>query len=254
MDFWQTVLVLVRRWYVTVPAFFATLALAGLAYSAVPAQYQSGSILVLTTPLTGGTESTQPDAPESTTNPFTNFDPSLGLTGSVIIQQLRSTEVADTLGTTDDTTFEVTNGSSNPERLEEGPFIFVTGLGTDPDAAQAMAQRVADRATQLLEERQDELGAPASTYIEMEVVVPATAGRPLEGSAMRAAAGAGALAGFLSLVAVFGFESLMTHRRRRRAARSVGTGEDAPAGPPRPVRDLRPASRLVGAGSGPGER
>ena len=61
MDFWRTVLVLFRRWYITVPAFVATLGLAGAAYSAVPIQYESGSVLVLTTPLTGGTQATRRD-------------------------------------------------------------------------------------------------------------------------------------------------------------------------------------------------
>ena len=31
MDFWQTVLVLFRRWYITVPAFVATLGVAAAA-------------------------------------------------------------------------------------------------------------------------------------------------------------------------------------------------------------------------------
>ena len=44
MDFWRTVMVLFRRWYITVPAFFLTLGAApAAAYSVVPVQYQSGS-------------------------------------------------------------------------------------------------------------------------------------------------------------------------------------------------------------------
>lgn len=54
MDFWRTVMVLLRRWYITVPAFFATLFLAAAGASLVPLQYQSTSILVLTTPLSAG--------------------------------------------------------------------------------------------------------------------------------------------------------------------------------------------------------
>ncbi len=42
MDFWRTVVVLFRRWYITMPAFFATLGLAAAAYSVVPVEYESG--------------------------------------------------------------------------------------------------------------------------------------------------------------------------------------------------------------------
>jgi len=251
MDFWQTVLVLFRRWYITVPAFFATLGLAAVAYSMVPAQYESGSILLLTTPLSGGTESTQPDSHVSATNPFTNFDPSLGLTGSVIIQQLRSPEAAASLGVSKDAGYVINNGSSNPERLEEGPFIFVTGMGTTPAAAHDMTERISAMAAALLKERQAELGAPASTYVELQVVVPPTAGRPLEGSPRRAAAGAGGLAALLSLAAVFGFESLMTHRRRRRIDPGASLDDVDTASQTRPGTDLVTvkSSRLVSASS-----
>ena len=94
MDFWRTVLVLFRRWYITVPAFFLTLFVAGAAASAVPVQYESGAVLVLTTPLTGGTETTNPDAPTAYTNPLLSFDQSLALTASIVIQQMNSTETA----------------------------------------------------------------------------------------------------------------------------------------------------------------
>ena len=74
MDFWRTVAVLFRRWYITVPAFVATLGLASAASSVVPIQYQSVSVLVLTTPLSGGTETTQPNHPNPLSNPLMNFD------------------------------------------------------------------------------------------------------------------------------------------------------------------------------------
>ena len=41
MDFWRTLMVLLRRCYITVPAFLASLGLAAAAYSLVPVQYQS---------------------------------------------------------------------------------------------------------------------------------------------------------------------------------------------------------------------
>ena len=87
--------------------------------------------------------------------------------------------------------------------------------------------------------RQDELGAPESTHIPRQVVVNPTAGQPLLGSSLRAFAAVGALAGLMSLAAVFGFESMMDHRRRRRAARE----QAATRGEPEPTR--RPTTRAT---------
>jgi hypothetical protein len=218
MDFWQTVVVLFRRWYITVPAFFLSLVLAGAAYSVVPIQYQSVGVLVLTTPLSGGTETSVPNRPEPITNPLMNFDHSLALTASIVIQQMGSPETARSLGVTPGgtVTYEINNGTSNPELLESGPFIFVLGTGPSPQAAQDIAQRVAEMAAVVLDQRQTELNAPTGTHISTQIVVAPTPGKPLLSSPLRAAAAAGVLAGLAGLAAVYGFESLMTHRRRRR--------------------------------------
>jgi len=234
MDFWRTVVVLFRRWYITVPAFVMTLVVAGAAYSVVPIQYQSDGVLVLTTPLSGGTESTAPNATQPITNPLTNFGASLGLTTSLVIQALASSEASSSLGVTagDTTTYEVDNGSTNPEELESGPFIFVHGIGPSPEAAQDMAKRVAALAAVILDQRQTEVDAPPSTHIAIQVVVPPAKGRPLLSSPLRAAAAVGALAGLASLAATYGFENLMTHRRRRREERARLAAEGGPNGTP----------------------
>ena len=221
MDFWGTVVVLFRRWYITVPAFCLTLVAAAAALTAVPVEYQSNAVLVLTTPLSGGTETDNPDAPTSLTNPLLSFDSSLALTASIVIQQLNSSETAGSLGVTpgDPTTYEVNNGTTNPELLQSGPLIFVQGTGPSPEAARDITDRVATMAARVLDQRQDELDAPPSTHIGLEVVVEPSAGRPLADSALRAFAAVGALAGVMSLVAVYGFENLAVHRRRRRQER-----------------------------------
>jgi hypothetical protein len=229
MDFWGTVVVLFRRWYITVPAFFLTLVAAGAALTAVPLQYESGSVLALTTPLSGGTETDNPDAPTSLTNPLLGFDQSLALTASIVIQQLNSSETARSLGISagDTTGYEVNNGTTNPELLQSGPLIFVRGTGSSPQAAQDIAERVSTLAATVLDERQDALGAPESTHIVVQVVVEPTAGQPLADSPLRAAAAVGALAGMASLIAVYGFESLMVNRRRRRRERLEREGRFA---------------------------
>jgi hypothetical protein len=218
MDFWQTLSVLVRRWYVSVPAFLGSLALAAFAYTSSPLPYQSTSVLVLTSPLTGSTESVESSDPTSLTNPLLSFDRSLSLAASITIQQMTTLEVASDLGVTPGGSvgYQVTNGSTNPELLETGPFVFVQGTAPTAEEAQEITEKVTARAIEILDERQTELEAPASTHINMHRVVPATKGQPLKGEPRRAAAAAAALALLASLVAVYGFESFMDNRRRRR--------------------------------------
>ena len=153
-----------------------------------------------------------------------------------MIQQLTSPETATSLGITPGGhhQLQVNNGTTNPELLQSGPFVFVQGTGPSAEAAQEITQQVSAMAATVLDQRQDEVNAPGSTHIELQVVVPPTAGKA---AARQPAAGGGrrgALAGLASLAAVYGFESLMTHRRRRREERerAKSLGERTPAPSP----------------------
>src|SRR3954451_23072756 len=100
MDFWQTVLVVFRRWYITVPAFLAAVGVAGLVYGSVPTQYVSTSMLLLTTPTTGPTKEIGAKAKgsEAITNPLLYFDQGLNVSASILIQALSTPETAGSLG------------------------------------------------------------------------------------------------------------------------------------------------------------
>jgi hypothetical protein len=234
MDFWQTVLVLFRRWYVALPTFVGSLALAGLAYTLVPTQYESGCVLALTTPLTGGTHVTADKRPPALTNPLTNFDAGLSMTGTLIIQEINSAATAKSLGVTPGggTGYDVNNGSTNPELLQTGPFIFVTGVGSTPAAAEGITEQVAVKVGEVLALRQEQLMAPDSTHIELQRVVPVTDGEPLAGNASRAAAASLALAVLASLAAVYGFESFATRVRRRDVAGPPPSGRGSAGSAP----------------------
>jgi hypothetical protein len=222
MDFWQTVKVVIRRWYLTFPAFLAALGVAGLVYMSVPTQYVSTSVLLLTAPRTGPTEQTDGKHPNPITNPLLNFDQGLSLSASILIQALTTPETAASLGVSPKggTSYEVTNGSSNPELLESGPFIFIQGTSTKPQDAQDVVRRLSAVATQDLAERQKQLDAPPSTYITVNEVVPPTAPEVRQVGKLRAAGAAGALAVFASLAAAFAFESIATSKESRRSNRT----------------------------------
>ncbi|HEV2779862.1 MAG TPA: hypothetical protein VGX25_10735 [Actinophytocola sp.] len=226
MDFWQTILVVFRRWYVALPAFLLSILLALAVYSSVPKVYNSTSVLVLTLPATGASQPADPDRPRDQTNPLLNFDKGLSTSAAILIEALRDPEIAAELGVPPggDTWFEVGNGSSNPELLITGPFLFIQGNSATPEGARDIVGKVAERARVELANRQKEVNAPASTYITAVEVVPPTMPAAHGGSRIRAGAAAGALGILAGLAATFGFESAMNARRRRRRA------PDEPAG------------------------
>ena len=218
MDFWRTVLVVFRRWYVTFPAFVLSIGITAAVYSSVPQVYSSTSIIVLTTPLTGGSQPVDPQQPSGITNPLLNFDRGLSMSASIVIQALGTPETAAALGVVPggDTTYTVGNGSSNPELLTTGPFIFITGESASAESAQDIVTRVAQRARAELADRQRTLDVPAATYITAVDVVPPTTPQARGESRKRAAAATFGLGVLGSLSAAFGVESFCDARRERR--------------------------------------
>jgi uncharacterized protein involved in exopolysaccharide biosynthesis len=231
MDFWQTVQVVFRRWYVTVPAFLGALGVAALVYGSVPTQYVSTSVLLLTTPRTGPTQEVDTKYPNAITNPLLNFERSLSLSASMLIQTLGTPETAASLGISPrgGTSYQVTNGSTNPELLESGPFVFIEGTSSTPQDAQDIVRKVSTLSVRNLADRQKELEAPASTYITLIEVVPPTTPEPRNVRKLRAAGAAGTLAVFAGLAAAFAFESIKTREMLRQSNRAgrLTTGRDA---------------------------
>jgi hypothetical protein len=239
MDFWQTVQVVFRRWYVTFPALIGALGVAALVYGSVPTQYVSTSVLLLTMPTTGPTEQIDAKHPNEITNPLLNYEQGLSLSASMLIQTLGSPETAALLGVSPNggTSYRVTNGSTNPELLESGPFVFVEGTSATPQDAQDIVRRISPLAAQELAARQKELDAPASTYITLTQVVPATTPEPLKVRKLRAAGAAGVLAVLAGLAAAFAFENIATRQQLRQSNR-----RDPPQSRVDPKHD---AARLV---------
>ncbi len=239
MDFWQTFQVIYRRWYVALPALVLSILLALAVFSSVKKVYVSGAVLVLTEPLTGASQPADPSKPRDVMNPLLNFDRGLSTSAAILIQALSAPEVASELGGPPggDTWFEVTNGSTNPELLISGPFIFITGHSTSREGAKDIVRKVERRAQVELANRQKEVAAPASTYITAVGVVEPTTGEAASGSRVRAAAAAGALALIGSLAITFAFESFLQHRARRREDDDPDEAED-----PAP-RVLEPSGR-----------
>ena len=92
MEFWSTIVGLLRRPKVVVPILLAALVLGAVAFMGTPVTYVSSTTMVLTTTQYGGSESTDPTEPTPLTNPMLNFNSSLATTSGILIQSLSTKE------------------------------------------------------------------------------------------------------------------------------------------------------------------
>ncbi|MEV0381969.1 hypothetical protein [Nonomuraea sp. NPDC050643] len=218
MDFWLTVLVVVRRWYVSIPVFVLALGVAAAVYSTVPTLYTSYGAFVLTTPRTGASLPVYPGTTNAPVNPLLNFDRGLTVAASILTTTLSTGDTARELGIVPngDTAFKVHNGNPNAEALASGPFLFVEGQSLTPQVAQDIVRTVMARARTELFRSQQYVNAPPVTYITMTELVAPTPPEPQTGRKLRSAVVALALGGMASLFFTYAFDSVAQARRRRR--------------------------------------
>ncbi len=221
MDFWATLGVVARRWYVVVPMFLLAIVGAAGVYVTVPTVYESKAVVLLSTPPTGATQYTNGYRPGSI-NPLLNSGHGLDLTGALLIQAMRTPNFAGRIGVPGDgsVVFTVNNGTSNPELLQSGPFVFFTVDSRDPAVTRPLVDRAMAAGKDELAARQQALDAPISTFVNYSVVVPSTDPVGMRGSRIRAAGATGAIGLLVCLGSAFGAESLIQARTRRRNLRS----------------------------------
>ena len=229
MDVWRTVLVLLRRWYITVPAFVGTLALAGAAYSARSPSVPVRRRLRADDPAVrrDGGDAIRPPGPAH--QPADELRPQPG-----------------TLGVDRHPAAEQRGDSAHPGRhTRKRDQLHGHQRQHQPGAApvRAVHLRRGDRPERPGGAGRRRTGRLRGNRASSRCVRPSSArrrpptspsrrscqptpGRPLLGSPMRAAAAAGGLAGLVSLAAVFGFENLMFHRRLRRLRRDAAVEQN----------------------------
>ncbi|GAA4434427.1 hypothetical protein ACFQV2_36780 [Actinokineospora soli] len=231
MDFWKTLLVLLRRWYVAVPVFVITVGAAGGVYLTTPMVYQSTGLLVLTSPSSGPTS--VKDKETGQTNPLLAFDSSLAISASIVIQTINTPAVVKELGADKpEHTFELSGGN------EGGPFISVKTESESEPGSRELAVQVLDRVRAELKKYQEDLGAAPSTFIGVNEIVAPTEPEALTGGKLRAAGVAMVLGLAACLGAVFGLESFQTRKRKR-------DEPDAEETTPEPVEPIRPYPHTV---------
>ncbi|MFG1705605.1 hypothetical protein ACFLIM_20650 [Nonomuraea sp. M3C6] len=223
MDFWLTVQVLFRRWYISVPALLLALGVAAGVYSTVPTLWTSNAAMVLTTPRTGASLPVHPGTSNAPVNPLLNFDRGLTMAASILTAKLTTGDTAAELGIVPNgpVTYKVHNGSANAEALASGPFVFIESEASSPEAAREIVRKIAARAKVELLRSQQTVNAPPATFITLTQIVAPTPPEPEPGRKLRAAVVAVALGGMASLLATYAFDSFVDTRRRRRQDAAV---------------------------------
>ncbi|MEU0518216.1 hypothetical protein [Streptosporangium sp. NPDC006007] len=214
MDFWKTIFGLVRRRAIGPPLGALGLVAAALVFFLVPTYYVSTASMVLTTPATGGTLSTDPTRPIGLTNPLLQFSDGLRVTAGILILSMNTPEVLAELGVAENGTTKVTvnDGRTNPDLLgisTNGPFVYVEVEGRDAAEAQSVVLRAKERIRKELADRQQALRAPRSTFISIVDVVPSSV--PTAKMSGKLMAAGGAL--FLVLLVGLGIAYGLAYRR-----------------------------------------
>ncbi|MEV0583069.1 hypothetical protein [Nonomuraea sp. NPDC050310] len=227
MDFWGAVGVVVRRWYVALPALLLTLGGAFGVYQGIPPQYRSTAVLSLTVPTSGPSTLGDPRDRIMEVNPLLNFGTGLNMTAEVLVQVLGSENMMAKLGAPahSDTTYAVNNGHPNPELLFSEPFVLIEGTSTDPATATAVVKRVAQQAKIELDRRQVQLKAPPTTFIVLTEILEPTEAVALRNDKLRFAAAVLLLGLLAALAGSFITESGLARLHRRKVERAADAAE-----------------------------
>jgi hypothetical protein len=192
VEFWRTILVLLRRRSVALPVLLLPLGVAAATYLVTPIQYRSSETIVLTSSTNGSVLPQDPTSAPPQVNPLRNFD-GMKTAVSILIQVLSTRDVANQLGAVEGgpTTFTVSDGSVIPHLLgASGPFMVIEGYSTSSMGARDIVVRVAQRLRDELVKQQRSLNAPPSTFMGMIDVVPPSAPEAQVTTKLKVAAGA----------------------------------------------------------------
>jgi hypothetical protein len=211
MDLGTMLRVMIKRWYVSVPALVMAIALPVAAWFAVPAKYTSTSTISLLNSQAASSGTGR------TGNPFTAFDNSLTGLADYLARTLDSdqsmADLATKHGVTDLAAAQLAPNAS-------GPFITLTMTGKDPARLlaemQTFDQFAIDQLAALQTNTTDALKAPLPANVLVRAIVMVAPQKPIASmkSKLEDVAGAGVGGMVVLFVAVFGAEALAVRRGR----------------------------------------
>lgn len=243
MEFWRTLAGLLRHKWVVIPIAAVSMTMGVGAYVATPASYKSSTLLVLTTTQFVNGDTQNPTDPSFRSNPMLNFNDSLITTSNILIQAMKSQDLATRLGANGSTTVQIDDGQSNPDLIgPNGPFIYITVVSSTPEEAERVLAEARTVTEEQLDDWQGALGAPAKTYVKPVEVTPSTSPTVEHGRGVKF----GILASVFGIVVMLGGVYARHQMKARRTVREdVGLALVEAAKPrdsppkPRPRRSVQ---------------
>ncbi|MFD9306489.1 chain length determinant protein [Streptomyces sp. NPDC060048] len=214
MDLAEIWRVMRRRWYVLLPGLLLTAALTAGVYLLVPVEYLSQSTVTL---LNSKKATVAFDG-----NPFLSTQSSLTGMADGLARNLNSDDSKADLkaqGVTGEYEAKIADNA-------QGPFMWLSVTGTDPDAVLKSDQVFTAYAEKRLQEFQSQQSVAPEAMIRMATIVPPQKPEPQTKTRIQYLVMAGALGFVLSLVATFFVEA-----RRRKSAGPGTTGRRRPPAP-----------------------
>ncbi len=177
MEFWTSVRVIVRRWYLVVPCLLLTLVLGGyLVHTAKPAYKATGSVL-----LSGSGRAARPATTPSTVaavNPYANMDQSQ--LAYLVSQAASSSIISDQMATAGATsTFSVVS-------MPNEPAMTVSTTAETPESALRSYRTLITLLNAELGRRQLAVGAPSNTFVGVQNWTIPTAATPQNAAKVKA--------------------------------------------------------------------
>lgn len=233
MDIWDSLAMLLRRWYAVVPVLLVAALGACYVVLFMPPSFEARGQVVLLPPTTASTA-------EASSNPYLAFGSSLDITAGVVAESLMSDQTVESLSQVGlRSTYEVGLSSAG-----NGPVLNVIVTDSNADAAETMLRTLFTRIDQVLVERQAQALAPKGTQITASVVAFTPTPHRLIKSKVRALAALAVLALSGGVLAGSLAEAVAT-RRRGRVRR--GTHEPA-ASLDMPAREMLTSDEAQGSG------
>jgi hypothetical protein len=227
----STMRTLLRTWYLAVPCFALSCALAGLAFALVPAHYTSTGLAMVVQPKRPGEL--------KTANPLLAFETSLNTTAVMLSQSLNTPQSADSLGVGNGPDkYAVKNvGDTNTGGDPNQPFIYVTAQGATPQSSSYLVESVLALAGQQLAEQQRSLHVANQDSVTLATIADASTPKIAPGLSLAAAAGALCVGCALTILLCMASDrrSRARERSRQLGARRLGSGPSESLAPFTPV-------------------
>jgi hypothetical protein len=236
LSYWETLLVILRRWRISVPAVLMAAGVGAGVFFVVPPSYQDTvQVLFLGSPNQPGEK--------AKVNPYLGLSSTLVQTAAVVQAKLSTPQEADSLAAQGDTALYVVT----PDQSTPAPVLIVNTTSARPALAARTTKAVVLEIERVLVELQESAGAPAETWVHSSVIssLPEPK-RKLNASVRPAITAAG---GFfiLTMFVLFLFEGRQ-RRREQEVAPGPATEQEAAGQPefdpqpadPQPAAPLRP--------------